>query len=63
VAVLILSGHVRRELIERAIDAGAAGYVSKTEGAATLVPAIRRAARGEFVLGPDVSDAAGISNG
>jgi DNA-binding NarL/FixJ family response regulator len=56
IAVLILSGHVRRDLIDRSIDAGAAGYVSKAEGAAALLPAIRRAARGEFVLGPAISD-------
>ena len=55
VRVLILSGHVRSELIDRAIEAGAWGYVSKSDGADTLVSAIQRVAAGEFVLGPEVA--------
>ena len=51
VAVLILSGYVRPELIDRAIDAGASGYLSKGDGADSLLSDIRRAAQGEFVLG------------
>lgn len=53
--VLILSGHVRSELIDRAIEAGAWGYVSKSDGVDTLVSAIQRVAAGEFVLGPEVA--------
>jgi DNA-binding NarL/FixJ family response regulator len=56
VRVLMLSGHVRRELIDRAIESGAWGYVSKNEGADVIVHAIERVARGEFTLGPDVQD-------
>ena len=52
--VLVLSGHVRQDWIDRAVDSGAWGYVSKSEGVHTLVSAIRRVARGHFVLGPDV---------
>ena len=52
-AVLMLSGHVRIDLIERAIEAGALGYVSKNEATHTLIDAIQRAAHGEFVLGPE----------
>lgn len=50
--VLVLSGHVRRDLLDRAIEAGAWGYISKSDDAGTLVSAVRRVARGEFVLGP-----------
>jgi DNA-binding NarL/FixJ family response regulator len=52
--VVILSGHVRRELIDRAIESGAWGYVSKHDGADAVVAAIRSVARGEFTLGPEV---------
>jgi DNA-binding NarL/FixJ family response regulator len=48
--VLILSGHVRRELLD-----GAWGYLSKNDDAETLVAAIRRVADGEFVLGPELA--------
>lgn len=51
VAVLILSGYVKPELIDRAIDAGASGYLSKGDDAETLLADIQRAAHGEFVLG------------
>lgn len=51
--VLMLSGHVRLDLIERAIESGASGYVSKYEATETLIDAIRRAHKGEFVLGPE----------
>ncbi len=54
VRVLMLSGHVRRELIERAIEAGAWGYISKHEGADLIIDAIERVTNGEFALGPDV---------
>jgi len=52
VRVLMLSGLVRRDLIERAIDAGAWGYLSKGDGA-LLISAIERVANGEFVMGPE----------
>lgn len=49
--VLVLSGHVRTDYIDRALDAGAWGYLSKGEDSAVIVDAIRRVAAGEFVLG------------
>lgn len=52
VAVLILSGYMRPELIHRAIDAGASGYLSKGRDADSLLDDIARAAKGEFVLHP-----------
>lgn len=53
VRVLMFSGHIRGELIDRAIDAGAWGYLSKHEETESIVTAIRRVASGEFVLGID----------
>ena len=44
VRVVVLSGHVRRDLIDRAIEAGAMGYLSKNEEVATVESAVRRAA-------------------
>ncbi|MBL9118773.1 MAG: response regulator transcription factor [Phycisphaerae bacterium] len=51
--VLIFSGHTRPDLVERAIDAGAWGFVSKHADVETIVSSIRRVARGEFLLGPE----------
>lgn len=51
--VVMFTGHVRRELIERAVEAGAWGYVSKNDGEPALVDAIRRVAKGEFALSPE----------
>lgn len=53
--VLVLSGHVRRDLLDRAIEFGAWGYLSKNDDAETLVAAIRSVAAGEFVLGPELA--------
>jgi len=52
VRVLMLTGLVRSDLIDRAITAGAWGYLSKNDGMA-LIPAIKRVVEGEFVLGPE----------
>lgn len=54
VRVLMLSGHVRAALIDRAIEAGAWGYLSKSEPVQSMMSAIQRVASGEFVLGSDV---------
>lgn len=54
--VLIFSGHTRADLIDRAIDAGAWGSVSKHSDVGTIVAAIRCIARGEFLLSADGRD-------
>lgn len=54
VRVVILSNHVRRDLVNRAITAGAWGYVAKADGERAIVDAVRRAAQGEFVMSPEV---------
>ena len=52
--VLVFSGHVRRDLIQRATDAGAWGYVSKNDAEDSLIDAIRGVAEGEFVISDEV---------
>ena len=50
VRVIMFSGHVNPEFIDRALDAGAWGYLSKNEDVVDLIEAIRRAGQGEIVL-------------
>ena len=49
--VLMLSGHLRDDDIQRAVDAGAWGYLSKGEDSNIIVAGIRQVAAGEFVMG------------
>jgi CheY-like chemotaxis protein len=53
VRTVMFSGHVRRELIEQAFDAGAWGYVSKSDGEQSLLRAVRQIAAGELALSPE----------
>jgi DNA-binding NarL/FixJ family response regulator len=53
VRVIMLSGHVRSDYINRALRAGAWGYLSKNEDVATIVGAIRKVHHGEFAFGPE----------
>jgi DNA-binding NarL/FixJ family response regulator len=46
---------VRTDLIDRAVEAGAWGYVSKGEGAETIVSAIHEVLAGRFIMGPEVA--------
>jgi DNA-binding NarL/FixJ family response regulator len=48
--VIMLSGHVRREYIDKAVEAGAWGYLSKGERSEGIVAAVRQVAAGEFAL-------------
>lgn len=50
VRVVMFSGHVQAGYIERALDSGAWGYLSKNEDTATLIESIRRVGAGEIVL-------------
>jgi DNA-binding NarL/FixJ family response regulator len=47
---IVYSGYDDPENVNRAVDAGAWGYLSKDRDMAELVDAIRRVARGELVL-------------
>jgi two-component system response regulator DesR len=49
--VLILTGHVGSDYVERAIEAGAWGYLTKAEESRIIVEAFRRVASGQFVSG------------
>jgi DNA-binding NarL/FixJ family response regulator len=55
VRVLVLTTYDTDSDILRAIEAGAAGYLLKDAPIATLVEAVRAAARGETVLAPPVA--------
>jgi PAS domain-containing protein len=52
--VIVLSGLLTPALIERALAAGAAGYLSKADAHVELADAVERAFRGETVLGTEV---------
>ena len=51
IRVIMLSGHVRSDYIDRAVEAGAWGYLSKGEENDVILDAIRRVAAGGFALG------------
>jgi DNA-binding NarL/FixJ family response regulator len=53
--VIMLSGYVRADYIDRAVEAGAWGYVSKNENVETILSAIQQVARGSFVMGSEVA--------
>src|SRR5207253_2245578 len=53
--VLVLTTYDEDELVFRALDAGAAGYLLKDVGSDALAEAIRAAARGESPLQPSIA--------
>jgi DNA-binding NarL/FixJ family response regulator len=53
--VMILSMHTEDEYADRALRAGAVGYLIKDSGTTELEPAIRAVARGESFLSPAIS--------
>jgi len=50
-AVVFLSADISESAMMRAVEAGAAGYVSKAASAEELISAVRKAADGEFLVG------------
>lgn len=52
--VIMYSGHLRHDLLDRALDAGAWGYVSKSDGTEELLQAIRDAASGTLAFSRSV---------
>lgn len=52
IRVVMFSAHCSAEQIDRAIEAGATGYISKDESLATIGLAIHAVSRGEFTLSP-----------
>lgn len=53
--VLVFTMHDGAAMIEQCLRAGAAGFVTKSSAPEMLVDAVRRAARGETALSPDVA--------
>jgi DNA-binding NarL/FixJ family response regulator len=53
--ILVLTMHDEPTLAARALKAGALGYITKTADADTLVEAVRRVARGELYLSPEIA--------
>jgi two-component system, NarL family, nitrate/nitrite response regulator NarL len=51
--VVMLSGHVKPDYVDRAIAAGAWGYICKSEENDAIIGALRRVVGGEFVLLPE----------
>ncbi|MFK7821220.1 MAG: response regulator [Planctomycetaceae bacterium] len=56
VRMLVVSASDESLFAERAIAAGALGYLSKTSGSQSLVEAIRQVSQGEIVLSPESSN-------
>lgn len=54
VRVVMFSGHVNRAFIDRALDCGVWGYLSKNDDVARIIDGIRGVARGEIVLSREV---------
>lgn len=54
VRVVMFSGHVSVAYINRALDCGAWGYLSKNDAVDRLIEAVRRVADGEFAFSEEV---------
>ena len=52
---IVLSGYVSEDYIDRAIDAGAWGYIAKSEGPEVIITAVRQVMAGQVALGPEVA--------
>jgi DNA-binding NarL/FixJ family response regulator len=59
-AILMLSMHSEDTLVKQALDAGARGYILKSAIDLDLVGAIKRAARGEKVVDPQLTKPAAL---
>ena len=57
IRVVMFSGHVHVAYLERSLDCGAWGYLSKNEDTRELLDGIRRAAQGEIVFSREVREA------
>lgn len=53
-SVVVLTASPADDVLIRAIEAGAAGFVSKTRGIAEVTSAVRAAAAGEAVISPEM---------
>ena len=55
--IVLLSGHLQRDVVLEALQRGAAGVLSKLADAASLTDAIVAVARGETVIAPEMQEA------
>jgi len=60
--VLVFTMHDSAAMLDQCLRAGAAGFVTKSSAPEVLVDAVRRAARGEIALSPDVAVAGASTN-
>jgi DNA-binding NarL/FixJ family response regulator len=60
IAILMLSMHSEDTLVQQALDAGARGYMLKNAVDLELATAIRRVARGDLVLAPQLARPAAL---
>jgi DNA-binding NarL/FixJ family response regulator len=56
VRVLVLSGHEEQLYADRALKAGALGYIMKDQAPTELIAAVRRVASGKSYVSPDTAD-------
>ncbi len=56
VAVIVLSMHPANQYAVRVLKAGASAYITKESAPEVLIDAIRKAARGERYISPDVAE-------
>jgi DNA-binding NarL/FixJ family response regulator len=61
--VIVYTGHIRSDLIDRAFDAGAWGYVGKDEPLESMIRAIREVAAGRVAFHSPGPSAAHAGNG
>lgn len=52
--VVVLTAAAAEDVLVQAVDAGAAGFVSKTRGLAEVTAAVRAAAEGEVTISPEL---------
>jgi DNA-binding NarL/FixJ family response regulator len=55
--VVMLTMHIDRDIIDRAIKAGAVGYLTKDAAISEVIDAIRMAANGDTVMSPRLAEA------
>jgi two-component system, NarL family, response regulator DesR len=58
VRTIILSGYSREDYLDRAVEAGAWGYISKNDAPDQIVEAVRRVMQGQFAFGRSLLHAA-----
>ncbi len=63
IRVLVFSMHDQAVFAEQALEAGAAGYITKSSAPEVLVEAVAGVAAGGRFLGPDVRDALNLHQG